>query len=117
MSVMRDEQAGLAGSGTAAWPDAPARPGQVVLESVDARSGGAATRRVFRGRLRNLGRTTAVVTLDVALPAPFLPGAPVLMQRLFTIAPGETLRVELGSTVGGVPSVEDVCEAVRLRVG
>ncbi len=88
----------------------------VVLEGVDARAGGASTRRVFRGRLVNHGQAAAAVTLEITLPAPFLPSAPVLMQRLFTIAPGEALRVELGSTVGSAPSPDDVREAVRLRV-
>lgn len=90
---------------------------QVVLESVDARAGGSSTRRVFRGWLSNQGDATAAVTLDVSLAPPFLPSAPVLMQRLFTIEPGESVRVELGSTVGQTPSAEDVRGAVRLRVG
>ena len=110
-------------SAPAAWADGPDGPpaksaaaSTVVLEAVDARAGGTTIRRVFRGRLRNLGDAPAVVTMEVALPAPFLPSAPVLMQRLFTIMPGETLRVELGSTVGAAPSVDEVRRAARLRV-
>ena len=57
------------------------------------------------------------MTLELALPAPFLPSAPILAQRRFTIAPGDSVRVELGSTVGAAPSVEDVIAALRLRVG
>lgn len=91
--------------------------GQVRLASVDARAGDATTRRVFRGRLHNAGERTAAVTLEVSLPPPFLPSAAVLMQRLFTIAPGETLRVELGSTVGAAPGIEEVRQAVQLMVG
>ena len=117
---MRDEQClGRIGGDTMAWAATPpedcAIP--VVLDSVDARAGGAARRRVFRGRLHNHSDTTAAVTLEVALPAPFLPSAPVLAQRLFTIAPGETLRVELGSTVGATPSTDEVRAAALLRVG
>ena len=107
---------GMTWVGPVAMASAEGRTG-VVLESVDARAGNVATRRVFRGWLRNHGATTMAVTLEVSLPAPFLPSAPVLGQRLFVIAPGERLRVELGSTVGAAPSTDEVRQAALLRVG
>ena len=100
----------------AEWPQ-PDGNGSVRLERVEARAGDATTRRVFRGWLHNTGDTTEVVTLDISLPAPFLPSAAVLMSRLFTVAPGERLRVELGSTVGSEPSAETVRDATTLRIG
>lgn len=120
---MRSEQSRTQDrAGPMAWGDhrdgpsaRPAPTGAVILEAVDARQGGAATRRVFRGRLRNLTETTVAVTLQIDLPAPFLPSAQVLMQRLLTLSPGESLRVELGSTVGAEPTADAVRMAVRLR--
>lgn len=89
----------------------------VRLESVETRAASGLTRRVFRARLRNDGPRTAAVMLEVAaLPPPFLPSAAVLLRRLFTIAPGETLRVELGSTVGPVPDAPTVQCATRLHL-
>lgn len=77
----------------------------------------AMPRRVFRARLRNPGRAAAVVLLDVALPAPFLPNAAVLMRQPHTIAADATLRVDLGSTVGMHPGVDGFWRAISFRVG
>lgn len=115
--MMRDDRSFSGSPGdTTPWPpECPSGfPGRILLESVKSRAGGAATRRVFRGQFRNDGDTTAAVTLELKLPPPFLPSAPVLAQRSFTIAPGESLRVELGSTVGPSPSIDEVREAVWL---
>ncbi len=98
--------------------DGGARPshslGQVVAENVFWTNGEAPFRRIFWACVQNRGATTALV-VEVALPPPFRASAAVMTGRLFTLGPMERLRIEVGSTGGASPGVDDVQAALRLR--
>ena len=94
--------------------DLPPAPCPVVAEHVFWTSAEGPFRRIFWATLRNDGPTAALV-VEIALPPPFRPSAAVMTGRLFTLNGMERMRVELGTTAGASPGVDDVLAALRLR--